>query len=107
MIGRVEETSASFEARSAPRSHPTTYGSIASDQCSLRLCRMSAVPPKADKIRGQAAFSVGRFGSRPVERPFHKFDGIDCRPELDAKIVDRLLHRHRQFPPPVDNAAHR
>jgi hypothetical protein len=23
MIGRIEETSASFEARSAPRSHPT------------------------------------------------------------------------------------
>src|SRR5262249_52567438 len=54
-----------------------------------------------------AAFSVGRFGGRAVERPFHKLDGIDCRPELDAKIVNRLVHRHRQFPPPVDHAAHR
>ena len=26
MIGRIEETSASFEARSAPRSYPTTSG---------------------------------------------------------------------------------
>src|SRR5262249_25977731 len=54
-----------------------------------------------------AAFSVGCFGSRPVERPFYKFDGIDCRAELDAKTVNRLIHRHRQFPPPVNNAAHR
>src|ERR1700757_4400005 len=27
MIGRIEETSASFEARSAPLSYPTTFGS--------------------------------------------------------------------------------
>jgi hypothetical protein len=53
-----------------------------------------------------AAFS-GRFGSRPVERPFYKFDGIDCRAELDAKTVNRLMHRHWQVPPPVNNAAHR
>jgi hypothetical protein len=25
---------------------------------------------------------IQRFGSRPVERPSYKFDGIDCRPEL-------------------------
>jgi hypothetical protein len=50
---------------------------------------------------------MGRFGSRPVERPFYKFDGIDCRPELDAKTVNRLIHRRRQVPPPVNNAAHR
>src|SRR5215471_6852142 len=54
-----------------------------------------------------AAFSIGRFGSRPVERPFHKLDGIDCRPELRAKTLNRLVHRHRQFPPPVDNVANR
>src|SRR5262249_13766758 len=54
-----------------------------------------------------ATFAGGRFGSRPAERPFYNFDGIDCRPELDAKTVDRLIHRRRQFPPPVDSAAHR
>src|SRR5215831_8386609 len=54
-----------------------------------------------------AAFSVGRFGSRPVECPFYKFDGIDCRSELHAKPVNRLIHRHWQFPPLVNNAAHR
>ena len=54
-----------------------------------------------------AAFSVGCFGSRPVERPFYKFDGIDCRSELDAKPVNRPIHRHWQFPPPLNNAAHR
>jgi hypothetical protein len=45
------------------------------------------------------AFSVRRFGSGSVERPFYKFDGIDCRSELDAKTLNRLIHRHRQFPP--------
>ena len=29
---------------------------------------------------------IQRFGSRPVERPSYKFDGIACRPELDAKL---------------------
>ena len=52
MIGRIEETSASFEARSAPRSHPTK-GDIAdllllqrkSKGCNLeiRLCCQLAV----------------------------------------------------------------
>src|SRR5215475_1377 len=32
MIGRIEETSASFEARSAPRSYPTTPWHIASNE---------------------------------------------------------------------------
>src|SRR5215831_16354719 len=33
----IEETSASFEARSAPRSYPTTFGSKADLTASLRL----------------------------------------------------------------------
>src|SRR5262249_5173564 len=87
--------------------HRSAFLSARRTQCPLRsesgkrLRSVTTIEPTS------AAFSVGRFGSRPVERPFHKFDGIDCRPELDAKIVNRLLHRHRQFPPPVDNAAHR
>jgi hypothetical protein len=28
---------------------------------------------------------IQRFGSRPVERPSYKFDGIDCRPEQRAE----------------------
>src|SRR6516165_11314357 len=45
MIGRVEETSASFEARSAPRSHPTTLGQ---ERTSTVHLPMSAFPPEAD-----------------------------------------------------------
>src|SRR5262249_39874249 len=54
-----------------------------------------------------AAFLVGRFGRRPVERPFYEFDGVDGRPELDAKTVNRLIHRRRQCSPPVNGATHR
>src|ERR1700730_8625358 len=54
--------------------------------------------PVATIEPASAVFSLGRFGSRPVERPFHKFNGIDCRPDFDAKTVNRLIHRHRQFP---------
>ena len=46
MIGRVEETSASFEARSAPRSYPTTVGSFATEAVEATLRRMSASPRK-------------------------------------------------------------
>jgi hypothetical protein len=42
MIGRIEETSASYEARSAPRSYPTTIGSLASLFPPRRHLRCSA-----------------------------------------------------------------
>jgi len=55
MIGRIEETSASFEARSAPRSYPTVSEveqrsnapSCASRYLGMHLCvrRMCLVPP--------------------------------------------------------------
>src|SRR5262245_33932505 len=53
------------------------------------------------------AVFVERFGSRPVERPLYEFDGIDRRAELDAKSVNRLLHRHRHVTPAVNDPAHR
>ena len=40
-----------------------------------------------------AVCSGGRFRCWSVERPFYKFDGIDCRLELDTKLVNRLIHR--------------
>src|SRR5215471_12965423 len=43
----------------------------------------------------------------PIERPFYKFDGIDCCPKLNAKLVNRLFHRRRQVPPPINSVAHR
>src|SRR5687768_6802973 len=33
--------------------------------------------------------------------------GINGRPKLGAKLLDRFLHRHRQISPPVNHAAHR
>src|SRR6266581_7313862 len=40
MIGGIEETSASFEARSAPRSYPTTSWHISSFRCSAMIRRV-------------------------------------------------------------------
>src|SRR5215471_4762540 len=47
-----------------------------------------------------------RFRYSPVERLFYKFDGIDCCPKLNAKPVNRLIHRCWQVPPPVNSATH-
>src|SRR5262245_57805567 len=47
-----------------------------------------------------------RFPYSPVERFFYKFDGIDCCPKLNAKLVDRLIHRCWQVSPPVNSATH-
>ncbi len=42
-----------------------------------------------------------------VECPFYKFYGINCRPELGAKLLDRFFHRRRQVSPSVNNLTHR
>ena len=42
-----------------------------------------------------------------VERPFYKFYGINCRPELGAKVLDRFFHQRRQVSAPVKNLTHR
>src|SRR4029077_20125698 len=47
-----------------------------------------------------------RFRYSPVERFFYKFDGIDCCPKLNAKFVNRLIHRCWQLPTPINSATH-
>src|SRR5215468_10187519 len=47
-----------------------------------------------------------RFRYSPVERFFYKFDGIDCCSKLNAKFVNRLIHRCWQLPPPINSATH-
>src|SRR5262249_38135816 len=63
--------------------------------------------PKAD-IQSSSLFSslLSRFKFSPVERFFYKFDGIDCCPKLNAKLVNRLFHRWWQVAPPVDSVTH-
>ena len=56
MIGRIEETSASFEARYAPRSYPTTLGSTAAIEARASL---SQVHPQKPTCRPPARTSVG------------------------------------------------
>src|SRR5262249_10875496 len=48
-----------------------------------------------------------RFRYSPVERFFYKFDGIDCRPKLGTKLLDRFFHRRRHVSPPVNRLTHR
>ena len=43
----------------------------------------------------------------PVECPFYKFYGINCRPKLGAKLLDRFFHRRRQVSPVVKYLTHR
>ena len=38
-----------------------------------------------------SAFTALIFGYLPVECPFDKFDGINCRPKLGAKLLDRFF----------------
>src|SRR5262249_30125257 len=42
-----------------------------------------------------------------VEGPSNKFYGINCRPKLGAKLLDRFFHRRRQVSPPVNRLTHR
>jgi hypothetical protein len=39
------------------------------------------------------------FVYTPVECPFYKFYGINCRPKSSAKLLDRFFHRRRQVSP--------
>src|SRR5262245_29764461 len=48
-----------------------------------------------------------RFRYSPVERFFYKFYGINCRPKLGTKLLDRFFHRRRQVSPPVNRLTHR
>jgi hypothetical protein len=41
------------------------------------------------------AFPAVSFVYLSVECPFNKFYGINCRPKLGAKLLDRFFHRRR------------
>jgi hypothetical protein len=56
MIGRIEETSASFEARSAPRSYPTTVGSLGHGAHNSR-CPLVLQEQTFASVIGPAAFA--------------------------------------------------
>ena len=42
-----------------------------------------------------------------VEALLTNSTGMDCRPKLGAKLIDRFFHRRRQVSPPVNNSTHR
>src|SRR5262245_25065368 len=53
------------------------------------------------------AFPTVSFVYLSVECPSNKFYGINCRPKLGAKLLDRFFHRRRQVSPPVNRLTHR
>src|SRR5262245_37033013 len=53
------------------------------------------------------AYPVVSFVYLSAECPFDEFYGINGRPKLDAKLIDRLFHRQRQVCPPVNSLTHR
>jgi len=53
------------------------------------------------------AFAAVSFVYFSVECPSDKFHGINCRPQLGAKLLDGFLHWRRQVSPPLNNLTHR
>src|SRR6516164_39744 len=47
-----------------------------------------------------------RLRYSPVECPSNKFYGINCRPKLGTKLLNRFFHRRRQVSPPVNRLTH-
>jgi hypothetical protein len=72
--------------------------------CSSESCQNR---PHAVQQTSGRAFPTVSFVYLSVECPFNKFYGINCRPKLGAKLLDRFFHRRRQVSPPVDNLTHR
>src|SRR5262245_33587422 len=59
---------------------------------------------RSRRFRGGRAFPAVIFGYLSVECPFNKIYGINRRPELDTKLLDRFFHWRWQISPPVNNA---
>jgi hypothetical protein len=90
MIGRVEETSASFEARSAPRSYPTLRHPLL-----VLLCAAA----KAARIDDKISTFDEPLPSQPIEEPRE----LGCRSRQlmqNAKPINsiRLLRPRRERP---------
>src|SRR5262252_4851922 len=81
-------------------------GSASSTRCKTRLLSPFCV---LSCNRSSSLFSglLCRFRYSPVERFFYKFYGINCRPKLGTKLLDRFFHRRRQVSPPVNRLTHR
>jgi|SRR4051812_47656730 DNA replication protein DnaC len=81
MIGGIEETSASFEARSAPRSYPTIdefgYVPLAGAACELMF---QVIADRAEK----AAVIV------TTNLPFSEWSQVIPNPRLCKALIDRL-----------------
>ncbi len=78
MIGRIEETSASFEARSAPRSHPTIT--------SFRQRRLTHCERFIRSLRGPAPAPTSFVGGAGA-RPDHSITGSRDRLAKRAPIL--------------------
>src|SRR6516165_1502217 len=54
----------------------------------------------------QAARTAGSALCANIACPSNKFYGINCRPKLGTKLLDRFFHRRRQVSPPVNRLTH-
>src|SRR5262249_42239610 len=61
---------------------------------------------QAQQTSGRA-FPAVSFVYLSVECLSNKFYGINCRPKLGAKLLDRFFHRRRRVSPPVNRLTHR
>src|SRR5262245_26797972 len=78
---------------------------------SFRSCRATSQKgrPRTHALQQSSGKAVRAviFWYLSVECPFNKIHGINRRPKLDTKLLDRFFHWRRQVSPPVNSATHR
>ena len=73
------------------RANPGPSGK--SEVCQLVACALNHYRTHAPRQTSGRALPVVSFVYLSVECPLDKFYGINCRPKLDAKLLDRFSHR--------------
>ena len=88
-----------------PRWHPENGHCSMQSAFPFRAQERTHAPPQK-QTSGRVLLAV-IFGCFSVECPLYKIDGINCRPKLGAKLLNRFFHRRREVSPPVNNVTHR
>src|SRR5262249_61762091 len=87
-------------------SHPKSCPLCPQEQILISANRMSALGDNRTHAPQQTsgrAFPAVSFVYLSVECSFNKFYGINCRPKLGAKLLDRFFHRRLPVTLPLTN----
>src|SRR5262245_38409004 len=67
------------------------------------LCKKRTHAPQQTSGRALPVVSIVYLS---IECPFDKLCGVNCRPKLGAKLLDRFFHGRRHVSPPLNNLTH-